>query len=77
MVDEGRLDHNIRQLLGSHEATWYLIHDVRVEVARFNGHKSSLKGMITLIVSLMSKYMVVDFLFMKWNAPYSGILGRA
>lgn len=46
-----------------------LIHKVTGEVTRFDDHKLSLKGWITLVVSLMDKHMLVDFLLMNYNTP--------
>lgn len=53
-----------------------LIHDVMMEVTRFNGHKPNPKGRITLIIFLMGKLMVVYFFLMNYNTLYNGILGR-
>lgn len=52
-----------------------LIHDVTSKVVGFDCHKSK-QGRIILIVSLMGKHITVNFLFMNYNAPYNGILGR-
>lgn len=56
--------------MGSYEVIGY---DVTGKVIRFDDYKSNPKGRITLIISLMSKYMEIDFLLMNYNAPYNGI----
>lgn len=53
-----------------------LIHDTTRQVIGLDDHKSSLKGTVTLITSLMGKNMAVDLFLMKCNAPYSGTLGK-
>lgn len=45
------------------------------EVTGFDGHKLNPKGSVILIVSLTGKHMIVDFLLMKCNSLYNGILG--
>lgn len=51
-----------------------LIRDVIRKVVGFDGHKSRPRGKIRLIVSLMGKHMIFDFVLINCNAPYNGIL---
>lgn len=48
-----------------------LIHDDIEEVTGFYDHKSSPRGRITLIVLLIGKHVVVDFLLMNYNSLYN------